>query len=229
MCIRDRFCFSVRQYKFLLKVAGIFLCLIALKGVVAPTALIQSAENLKDAVLYKGHKEQGLLGSRLTPWQRSLDTIKKHPLFGTGYGTSPTGEDSTGFTRYASYARTVGEHGSSYATIAQWVGLLGGLPFLMLVALTAVNAGRVFVWMRRTSNPYHYSVPLAMVLLAGLVHANFEDWLFAVGSYLSVFFWFVSFILVDLLPVGAEVPFRRIVPSVPRPATASLRVLAPGR
>jgi hypothetical protein len=33
-----------------------------------------------------------------------------------------------------------------------------------------------------------------------LVHAAFEDWLFAVGYYLCVFFWSLAFIMVDVLP-----------------------------
>ena len=48
---------------------------------------------MTDAVLYKGHKEEGVLGSRRTPWEKTGASIKEHPLFGTGYGTSPTGED----------------------------------------------------------------------------------------------------------------------------------------
>ena len=48
--------------------------------------------------------------------------------------------------------------------------------------------------------PRHYSIPLAMVVLAGLIHANFEDWLFAVGSYISVYFWVFAFLLADLVP-----------------------------
>jgi O-antigen ligase len=224
------FCLGLRQYKLLLKAAGMVLFLIAVMGMVAPTTLVQSSENLKDSVLYKGHKEEGVLGSRRTPWEKSVAVIKEHPLFGTGYGTSPTGEDpGFGSGRFSSSAETVREHGSSYMTIAEWVGLLGGLPFLMLLGLTALNLGRVCVWMRKTANPYHYSVPLAMVLLAGLAHATFEDWLFAVGSYLSVYFWVVAFVLVDLIPTGSEVPFCGIVPGTSRPAAASLGVVAPGR
>jgi hypothetical protein len=83
--------------------------------------------------------------------------------------------------------------------------------------------------MRKTANPYHCSVPLAMVLLAGFVHAIFEDWLFAVGYYLCVYFWVVAFVLVDLVPAAAEAPFRRVVPIVSRPAAAGLGMVAPGR
>jgi O-antigen ligase len=224
------FCFGLRQYKPLLKVAGLSLCLIAAMGMVAPTALIQSSGNFKDAVLYKGHKEEGVLGSRLAPWEKSVATIKEHPLFGTGYGTSPTGED-TGFNfgKFASSAVTSREHGSSYMTIAEWVGLLGVLPFVMLMGLTALNVGRVCVWMRKTANPYHYSVPLAMVLLAGFVHAGFEDWLFAVGSYPCVYFWVFAFMLADFVPAGHQALASRVLPGVSRPAATGWGAIVPSR
>jgi hypothetical protein len=59
--------------------------------------------------------------------------------------------------------------------------------------------------MSRTLNPAHAAVPLAMVVLAGIIHAVFEDWLFAPGYYLCVFFWAMAFIFVDqvrALPVA---------------------------
>ena len=36
--------------------------------------------------------------------------------------------------------------------------------------------------MRHSGKFGHYAVPLAMVVIAGLVHAFFEDWLFAVET-----------------------------------------------
>ncbi len=48
----------------------------------------------------------------------------------------------------------------------------------------------------------HYVVPVTMVLAAGLIHAGFEDWLFAVGYYLSVFFWVLAFSFLDHAAVG---------------------------
>jgi hypothetical protein len=35
-----------------------------------------------------------------------------------------------------------------------------------------------------------------------MVHAFFEDWLFAVGYYICVFFWALAFILLDFAPAG---------------------------
>ena len=224
------FCLGLRQYRLLLKAAGLSLCLVAMTGMVAPAALSQTFDDLKDAVLYKGHKEEGVLGSRREPWEKSVAIIKEHPLFGTGYGTSPSGEDpGLNFGRFASSAETAREHGSSYMTIAEWVGLLGVLPFVMLMGLTAVNVGRVCVWMRKTANPYHCSVPLAMVLLAGFVHAGFEDWLFAVGAYPCVYFWVFAFMLADFVPTGYEAVISRIVPRVSRPAAPDLGAIASSR
>jgi O-antigen ligase len=223
-------CLGLHQYRLLLKVAVLSLFLIAVLGMVEPTQLDQSSENLKDSVLYKGHKEQGVLGSRLTPWEKTVGIIKEHPLFGTGYGTSPTGEDpGFGFGRFASSAETAREHGSSYMTIAEWVGLLGVLPFLMLLVVTAVNVGKVCLWMRKTANSYHYSIPLAMVLLAGFVHASFEDWLFAVGAYPCVYFWVFAFLLADMVPAANRVFVSRAVPAVSSPAHVGLDGVAPSR
>ena len=77
----------------LVKVAALVLLLVAVSGMLAPEILNRQLGDMKDAVLYKGHKEEGMLGSRQTPWEKSIATIKEHPWFGTGYGTSPTGED----------------------------------------------------------------------------------------------------------------------------------------
>ena len=206
------FVFCLRQYKLLAKVAALVLLLVAVAGVLAPESLSQHLEGLKDAVLYKGHKEEGVLGSRLTPWEKSIATIKEHPLFGTGYGTSPTGGDpGLHYGVISSNFEIAREHGSSYMAIAEWVGLLGVLPFVALLAVTVSNAWKVFAWMKRTGDPRHYSIPLAMVVLSGLVHASFEDWLFAVGYYLCVYFWFFAFVLADLVPAAVAAPVAGVV------------------
>jgi hypothetical protein len=151
-------------------------------------------------------------------------------LFGTGYGTSPTGEDpGLDFGTVASTSEAAREHGSSYITIAEWVGLLGALPFVAILAVTAANVWRVCTWMRRTANPRHYSIPLAMVALSGLVHASFEDWLFAVGSYLCVFFWFFAFLLADLVPAAVEAPVAGVVSRASRPVRAGFGAVVPNR
>jgi O-antigen ligase len=200
-------CFCLREYKVLVKAALTVVCLIAVVGVVSPAKLDQSTEQFSDAVLYKGHREQGLLGSRQTPWEETVAAIKAHPFFGSGFGTSLTEDEITdSISRFSSTSETNREHGSSYMAIAEWVGLLGLLPFVILLSMVLTLVVRVIVWLRRTRNTNHYAVPLAMVLLAGLIHAGFEDWLFAVGYYLSVFFWSLAFVLVDLVPARMTSP-----------------------
>ncbi|MGP8142078.1 MAG: O-antigen ligase family protein [Terriglobales bacterium] len=228
MAVTLVFCFCLRQYRLLVKVAALVLFLIAVSGMIDPGALSQRLGDMKDAVFYKGHKEEGVLGSRRTPWEKTLASIKEHPLFGTGYGTSPTGEDpGLRFGTFASSAETSREHGSSYMTILEWVGLLGVAPFAALVALTVSNAWKVCAWMRRTGDPRHYSIPLAMVVLAGLIHAAFEDWLFAAGSYLCVYFWFIAFVLADLVPAAAVAPVPGVIFPTFRPSPADFAPVVP--
>jgi O-antigen ligase len=223
-------CFCLRRYKLLVKVAALVLVLVAINGMLDPAALNKRLGDMTDAVLYKGHKEEGVLGSRRTPWEKTTTSIKEHPWFGTGYGTSPTGVDpGLGFGTVSSSAETAREHGSSYMTIMEWVGLLGIVPFVALLALTASNVWRVCVWMRRTADPRHYSIPLAMVVLSGLVHAGFEDWLFAVGAYLCVYFWVFAFVLADLIPVAVSVPVAGMVSRAPRPLPSEFGAAAPSR
>ncbi|HVM94261.1 MAG TPA: O-antigen ligase family protein [Terriglobales bacterium] len=198
------FCVCLHQYRLLAKIVGAALVLVAATGMLAPPVLNKAVNDLEDSVLYKSHRDQGLLGSRQSPWEKSISTIKAHPLFGTGYGTSPTGEDpGLNFGKFASSAETAREHGSSYMTIVEWVGLLGVMPFIAIVGLTASHVWRVCRWMKRTSSFRHYSIPLALVVLAGLIHANFEDWMFAVGAYPCVYFWVFAFLLADLIPPAA--------------------------
>jgi O-antigen ligase len=224
-------CYCLRQYKLLMKVAATVLLLIAVTGTLAPDALSRRFGELKDAVLYKGHKEEGLMGSRRTPWEKSIASIKEHPWFGTGYGTSATGEDpGSSSVQFASSAEAASrEHGSSYMSIAEWVGVLGVLPFVALLAITVSNLRKVLVWMRQTAEPRHYSIPVAMVVLAGLVDASFEDWLFAVGYYLCVFVWVFAFVLADLVPDAALVPVTGSAVRASRPSPADFGTILPTR
>jgi O-antigen ligase len=222
------FCVGLHQYKLLMRVLAITLFMVAFTGMFAPQDLNTRLETLSDSVIYKGHRAQGVMGSRRSPWDVSVSSIKEHPLFGTGYGTSPSGEDpGEGFGKFASSAETAREHGSSYITITEWVGLLGVLPFAALLFVTLQNVWRVCRWMNRSVDPRHYSIPLAMVVLSGLVHAGFEDWLFAVGAYPCVYFWVFSFLLADLVPNAAELPVASVVPRSSYPLSAGFGVPNP--
>jgi O-antigen ligase len=222
-------CFCLREYKILIKAVVCVVCMIAVVGVVAPSVLDQSVSDLSDAVIYKGHKDQGLLGSRQSPWEETVAEIKKHPFFGSGFGTSPTEENAADTVgSFSSSAESNREHGSSYLALTEWVGLLGLLPFVILLVMVVNQIVKTILWLRQSGNSRHYAVPLALVLLAGLVHAIFEDWLFAVGSYSSIYFWSLAFVLVDLSPVSAAAA-RFSVPVAPARFDPGFGVSLPSR
>ena len=225
------FCLFLGQYKMLLKVAVLGIALAAAIGIASPDTLNRKAESLQNAVLYKGKtQEGGLLGSRRSAWEKTISNVKQHPWLGSGYGTSLTDERApVGSGNYSSTGETAREHGSSYLTIIEWVGFVGIIPFVLMVALNTFHILRVGLQMRRTGSASHYSVPLAMVLIAGFVHAGFEDWMFAVGYYLCVYFWTLAFVLTDLLPVSSKVPLPRLVSPYLRPSVIDTGTVAHGR
>jgi O-antigen ligase len=200
-------CIGLRRYRLLLKGAAV--ALLAAILVVAFVPLERDAEvgdsSLIEHFVYKGKPSVGIWGSRLPVWDRTMAALREHPWFGTGFGTSSIEYSNTeGSGSFASSMEIRREHGNSYLAITEWVGLLGVVPFLVLVLLIGVNIGRVFTWMRRTGCPFSPAIPLAAFLAGGLVHAGFEDWLFAVGYHTCVFFWALAFMLPDLLPAPAR-------------------------
>jgi O-antigen ligase len=157
---------------------------------------------LTASVVFKGKDPRlGLLSSRQSPWQAAMESIREHFWFGTGFGTSDTGQDVTAeLGTFSSTYAVATEHGSSYLAIITWVGMLGVLPFLLLVLILFRKVVETVLWMVRTGNPFRPAVPLAMVILAGMIHAGLEDWMFAPGNYLCVFYWSMAFIFVDQAP-----------------------------
>ncbi len=202
-------CVGLRRYRLLMKGIALFASAIVLVAAVIPTpwdqsGQITSPDSVGSIFLYKGHRTAGVLGSRRTIWDQTVAVIRQNPWFGTGFGTTTAEQGATQqVPTFSSNTKTTREHGNSYLAIAEWVGLLGVLPFLTLVLLVAVNIARVARWMRRNGSPSCAAVPIAAILAAGLVHAAFEDWLFAVGYPLCVFFWAMAFVLVDVLPATA--------------------------
>ena len=192
---------GIRRHKLILQGVIAVGCVIAFTAVATPDHFEDLRTSFSEGVVYKGHQSEGLLGSRLTPWQETVSVIKDHPYFGSGFGASVTQQQPYGeASKFTSSSDTNREHGSSYLAIMEWMGLLGILPFVALLASLILALWRVFVWMRNTGSAAHYSVPLMMVLSAGIVHALFEDWLFAVGYYLTILFWSFAFLLMDLAP-----------------------------
>lgn len=198
-------CLVLRQYRFMVKISAAALliaaCAVAIVPRLSGSPDIARSDSLGMAYLYKGKEEVGVFGSRHTVWQETLASMQKNPWFGTGFGTSAISEDLSNRESGAHVDSWVErEHGNSYLEIAEWTGVLGVLPFLVLIFVLAAKVYHLFSWLRRTGDRFSPAVPAAMIVAAGLLHALFEDWMFAVGYYLCVFFWAIASILVDILP-----------------------------
>ncbi|MGH9510681.1 MAG: O-antigen ligase family protein [Terriglobales bacterium] len=210
------FCVLSRRYRMLIK--GALIVLVMATVVVSVVPLPSSpaaAPTLRSRFLFKGKERSGVLGSRTSVWDNAISSIEHHPWFGTGFGTalSPyeTNVDQVGY--FASNTVTTREHGNSYLTILQGVGLIGVIPFLCLLLITIVNIGRALNYLWLTRDRFSIAVPMALVLVAGLVHAMFEDWLFAVGYYVCVVFWSFAFMLLEVVPGKAqELPEDDLLP-----------------
>jgi hypothetical protein len=195
-------CLALRKYRLLAQGIGIIVFLVAAAAILQPEAFFRTVSSLTSSVIYKDQDSgRGVLASRQSVWQDSVETIRNHFWFGTGFGTAGREEGPTeDVGTFSSNSITATEHGSSYLAITEWVGILGVLPFFVLEFLLLRKIIQTFVWVRRTGNALHPAVPLAFVMLAGMLHAVLEDWLFAPGYYVCVFYWSMAFVFVDNVP-----------------------------
>lgn len=195
-------CLALREYRLLAGGVSVILILAASIGILQPETFSTGVSSVTSSVLYKGKDPgAGFLASRREPWRAAMDSIRTHFWFGTGFGTADNGPDVT--ERLSLFRSSLGvtkENGSSYLAILTWVGVMGALPFLMTLLLLLGYVARTLSWMWKHRSSSHPAIPLAMVVIGGLVHASLEDWLFATGYYLCVFFWCVAFVFVDLAP-----------------------------
>jgi O-antigen ligase len=219
-------CVALRRYGLLLRGLSIALLLATFVAAVVPFHK-RPSDSLTSVFVYKGRREDGILASRKSVWDEAISAIQERPWLGSGFGTSPTSSEVVQQSgNFESLREATREHGNSYLAITEWVGFAGDIPFFALVILVAVNVGRALAQMRRNGNVACAAVPLAGVLTAGLVHAGFEDWLFAPGYYLCIFFWSLAFIMVDVLPASSSQPAER---TASRAWAHSLRTATVGR
>lgn len=198
---------ALRQYKRLIGGAMAMAMVVSAFSLYKPYA-VQSAAS---SFMYKGGTESILL-SRASPWQVAVNNISEHPWFGMGLGTTASGNPSAeGQSLVTSTTVVTTENGSSYLALLSGVGIIGALPFGVVLIVVIVKILRTWSWMRTTGSAFHPAVPLAILIFAGLLHAAFEDWMFAAGNYLCVLFWVSVFIFADVTPeASVSVSARQI-------------------
>lgn len=195
-------CIGLRRYRLLMQGVIVILIVVASSAILRPEAYSNTVSSLTNTVIFKSKDANGsIFESRQSPWQTAMESIRTHFWFGTGFGTSDSGKESAEYSgNFSSNSVSTTEFGSSYLAITTWVGILGVAPFLALLLVMLWNIFRTVRWMVHTGSANHPAIPLAMVLLAGMIHAGFEDWMFASGYYVTVFYWSMAFIFVDEAP-----------------------------
>jgi O-antigen ligase len=209
-----------RRYRTLLMGATLFAAILLNMFLVAP----ERFQNASDAFLYKKGEHGNVMDSRQKPWERSWRSFRDHPWLGLGFGAA---DNSAGWhPTYATVASQTRERGSSYLTILETTGLIGALPCALLILALIREIWRVFSWLRRSGKVNQPAVVAAVIIMAGLVDAFFEDWLLAVGYYMSVIVWVLAFSLrdwmacpvwPDAVPLAAKQPLAVWPPSSPAP------------
>jgi len=209
-------CLCMRRGKLMLQGAFVAVLMVTTLAVLQPERFPGLMDSAASDVVYKGHRDEGLLGSRKSPWDDTQKVIRESPWFGSGFGTDVMESTTTSADPwFRSSSDTTREHGSSYLTLLQYVGLLGSVPFAAIFLLILFHLRRVCQRMWRTGDASDWAIPLAFICLAGLIDAAFEDWLVAAGYYLNVFFWTSAFLLSDYQRPAPQ-PAR--VPALPQPS-----------
>ena len=182
---------GARRYRTLLMGVSLFAAILLNMFLWAP----ERFQTASDALLYKKGEHGNFMDSRAKPWERSLRTFRDHPWLGLGFGAADNSADWR--LNYVTIGQQSRERGSSYLTMLETTGAVGTVFFALLILALIREIGRVFSWLRRGGKVNQPAVVAASIILGGLVNAFFEDWLLAVGYYMSVIFWVLALSLRD--------------------------------
>jgi len=192
--------FMLRRYRLMIAGLAVALITAVLVATLVPLPVLNQPDDdsITSRFVYKGKREGGVLASRKTVWEKTISSLQQHPYFGAGFGTTATAYDKTQINiQFASSGPVSREHGNSYLEITEWMGFIGVAPFAALLLWLVGKIGGACAWVRRTRIASSPVVPIAAFLAGALVHAGFEDWLFAVGYHTCVLFWILAFMLPD--------------------------------
>jgi O-antigen ligase len=182
---------GARRFRTLLVGMGLIAAVLINMSLVTP----ERFQNASDALLYKKAETGSLIGSRGKPWERSVSTFREHPWLGVGFGVAENSADW--HFGYATQGQLTRERGSSYLTMLEGTGAVGSFFSGLLILALLREIWRIFSRLRYTGQVNQPAVVAGAIVLGGLVNAFFEDWLFAVGYYMSVIFWVLALSLRD--------------------------------
>jgi hypothetical protein len=124
---------------------------------------------------------------RAEAWSGALGQAIERPLLGYGFGT----EDRVFVDRYVHFNSGVPE--SSYVGFVLQLGAIGAATFLLLIALLLVPAARAHRLL--AGRELGLAAACAGALVAGLVLACFQSYIYAVGNNATAAVWLCAFLL----------------------------------
>src|SRR5207247_4994647 len=135
-------------------------------------------------------KPRTLFGTsgRAQAWQGALDIGAERPLLGFGFGT----EDHVFVDQYADFNSNTIEN--SYLGLFVELGAVGVAIFLLLLALLVRRALRALPRLRDTER--RAAAACAGAVVAGLVLACFQSYIYAPGNNATAALWICTFLLV---------------------------------
>lgn len=118
--------------------------------------------------------ENGIMSSRSDLWNYRIQEFNESPLFGIGFSSAKYGliNDENGQI----------EPGTTWGAIFAQIGLLGGLPFLIMTIY-------YFKFLFRCQDKFHNTSLLLGILCFFLVHWFSEGYMLASGGYLFFYAW----------------------------------------
>lgn len=150
--------------------------------------------DINQELVFKGREE--FLTGRGSMWEEGIENIMEKPLWGWGFGASKASMDWEFSTSTGEGDR---EKGSSYLGIIEELGFLGAIPAYVLI-FYLISQLRFIIRMRRRILREEWVLLLVLysIIVAGLVDAGFEAWLFSLGSHIAIFYWLVVFLYFGL-------------------------------
>jgi O-antigen ligase len=145
-------------------------------------------ENQIQNLVIKHTDTNGVMDTRVDLWAVGIANIKERPLFGGGFGVSVGRSENWQVSFSAEDVNR--EKGNSYLAIAEEIGLVGSILPLCLILVLLKRMWQVCF------SPHIALITIAFggVVIAGLINAFFEAWMFAAGSALGMFFWICAFL-----------------------------------
>jgi len=143
--------------------------------------------------ILKYHSDSSVTATRSMLWRAHLNAIPVKPFFGWGYCVNPLSYDKAMKMRYEGLVdvrKGNTEKGNTLIAIVEEFGSVTGTFIIILLTY-------LFIWILLKINKNNVNDDILFmngIILAALVHVNFESWLTYFGNIYTIFFWYLIII-----------------------------------